>query len=215
MIHHFFEPLLSGNYILLDAARMNQAMEISKDLNPNFNSLYKEKDDPIIQSVAPFLFIFPHSKEFKDYYFDKGWGNSWGVMIYATAGFDELSRHFRRFVIVKSEDGVEFYFRFYDPRVLRVFLPDCDAKQLKAFFGPIHYFLLEDENPDYMIKFWMENNQLKTEKLLINAKEDPMQPKIQSSAAEIKPEELQNKAVRQTKISESAKPSKPKWNMFE
>lgn len=207
--------MLSGNYILLDAARMNQAMEVSKNLNPNFNSLYKDREDPIVQSVAPFLFIFPHSEEFSNYYFKEGWGNSWGVMIYTTAGFDELRRHFQRFVIVKSEDGVEFYFRFYDPRVLRVFLPDCDSKQLKAFFGPVHYFLVEDENPDYMIKFWMENNQLKSLKLLMHTEQESIQNRNKSFTSDLTKENIQHKPLSQSKTIGTTKPSKPKWNMFE
>ena len=34
-------------------------------------------------------------------------------------------------------------FRFYDPAILRAFLPTCDASQLAAMFGPIEAYLIE------------------------------------------------------------------------
>jgi hypothetical protein len=56
-----------------------------------------------------------------------------------------LYKHLRKFLIVQSEEGKEMYFRYYDPRVLRVFLPTCEPAQLKEFFGPIEAFLAENE----------------------------------------------------------------------
>ena len=57
------------------------------------------------------------------------------------------------------------YFRFYDPRVLRIFLPTCDAAQLKEFFGPVAHFICEDEDPAFGLVFSLEQGKLKTEKV--------------------------------------------------
>jgi hypothetical protein len=76
-----------------------------------------------------------------------------------------LYKHFRKFLIVKTEEGDELYFRFYDPRVLRIFLPSCDKEQLKEFFGPVSYFVCEDEDPGTGLIFSLEKNVLKTEKV--------------------------------------------------
>jgi hypothetical protein len=54
---------------------------------------------------------------------------------------------------VKTEDGKELYFRFYDPRVLRVFLPTCSPRETTGFFGPIKSFLLEDDPPQTLLRF--------------------------------------------------------------
>jgi hypothetical protein len=67
--------------------------------------------------------------------------------------------------MVKTEEGEELYFRFYDPRVLRIFLPTCDREQLKDFFGPVDYYLCEDEDPAYGLVFSLENSALKTERI--------------------------------------------------
>jgi len=44
-------------------------------------------------------------------------------------------------------------FRFYDPRVLRVFLPTCTSKEVLEFFGPITRYVLEGEEPIVILQY--------------------------------------------------------------
>ena len=222
--------MITGNFILLDAARMNDAIDEAKKLNPTHESLYKSKEDELLQSVAPFLFSFDNKGEFNNYFLDTGWGDSWGILINADVSFDVLHKHLRRFLIVKTEDGIELYFRFYDPRVLRIFLPTCDLKQLVEFFGPIQSFLMEDEDPRYGIKFSLQNGILQTRKihlreiasntLIADEKETEFK-----DANEVKVEETDDIFFTQKKRlkdnldnylnNKIPKPSKPKWNMLD
>ena len=39
------------------------------------------------------------------------------------------------------------------PRVLRVYLPTCNAKETEQFFGPIEHYLVEGETPDKLLQF--------------------------------------------------------------
>ena len=65
--------------------------------------------------------------------------------------------------MVLTEDGKTLYFRFYDPRVLRMFLPTCAPEQLAEFFGPVESFYVEDEDPARALRFSLEAGALKTE----------------------------------------------------
>jgi hypothetical protein len=67
--------------------------------------------------------------------------------------------------MIKTEDDQQLYFRFYDPRVLRIFLPTCDENQLREFFGPIEQFICEDEDPEFALVFSFEKNNLKTQRI--------------------------------------------------
>jgi hypothetical protein len=67
--------------------------------------------------------------------------------------------------MVQTEDKEELYFRFYDPRVLRIFLPTCDEDQLNEFFGPVDYFVCEDEDPAFALAFTLKDGELKTERM--------------------------------------------------
>ena len=45
--------------------------------------------------------------------------------------------------MVGAPGGERVYFRFYDPRVLRVYLPTCSSSELKGVFGPVGRFVVE------------------------------------------------------------------------
>lgn len=113
---------------------------------PAWDQPYKGSAEEKFSHVAPCLFSTRHSA-IAEWLFTEGWGQSWGVFIIAETNLDQLHRHFRRFLRIKTESGQQLYFRFYDPRVLRLFLPTCNQPQLLDFFGPIRYFLVEDSDP--------------------------------------------------------------------
>ena len=224
--------MITGNFIILDAARMSEAMEEAKKMNPSHQSLYAAKEDDMLQAVAPYLFSYDGHGRLNKYFIEKGWGDSWGVLIFSKAGFDDIYRHFRRFLKVKTEDGIELYFRFYDPRVLRIFLPTCDSKQLQDFFGPVQSFVVEDEDFRYGIKFWLQNGILQSKKIHFreisgsgSADETtpdlPKSPEIKEVKEEQKedtelyiPKQHQKESDSQSE-STVPKPKKPKWNMLD
>lgn len=72
-------------------------------------------------------------------------GKSWGIL--TTAAPDvTLARqrlHFKKFLRVRTEDGRELAFRFYDPRVLNAYLPTCTDAEFKTLLGPVKRLLAE------------------------------------------------------------------------
>ncbi|HYH16507.1 MAG TPA: DUF4123 domain-containing protein [Flavisolibacter sp.] len=148
----------------MDATKLDISFFSTEEFNQKYESLYKGGLEEDLVDVAPYLCTLQSTTEFKNLYKLNGWGNAWWVLLKTELSFDKIYKHFRKFLLVKTEDGQELYFRFYDPRVLRIFLPTCDSNQLKEFFGPIEYFICEDEDPTYGLIFSLANNQLKTER---------------------------------------------------
>lgn len=64
----------------------------------------------------------------------------WGIVFTSAKDMDALAKHFRRSIIVRDTRGRRLLFRFYDPRVLRAFLPTCKPKELAEFYGPVDEF---------------------------------------------------------------------------
>jgi hypothetical protein len=77
---------------------------------------------------------------------ERGWGKAWGIHALAPAetGLARVARHLKRLTKVLDPSGQVMTFRFYDPRVLRVFLPTVDAAQRAEMFGPLSAFVAED-----------------------------------------------------------------------
>ena len=157
--------MLSHTFSILDAARIFGEIETAQTLQTNFLSLYMGQSEEYLSSVAPYLFAYQPESEFSKWLLEKGWGNSWGIFVDTTIDLEQLQKHFRKFLMVKTEDGKELYFRFYDPRVLRIFLPTCDEQQLKDFFGPVSSFSMESEDQEFALAFLLEQGKLITRKI--------------------------------------------------
>lgn len=153
-------------YCLLGAARMDDLIDRAKELadENQYRCLYAGSAEETLSHVAPYLFIL-EKPALVDWLLTEGWGKSWGLFIVSEADSLVLYQHLRRFLYVRPTDGPALYFRFYDPRALRLFLPTCDADQLRAFFGPIRYFILEDEDDDFALNFWLEQGQLQQQRV--------------------------------------------------
>jgi len=91
---------------------------------------------------------------------EEAWGQRWGLFLRCDASMDKLRRHLRRFLLVKDPGGRRLVFRYYDPRVLRVYLPTCFAGELQEVFGPVESFWTEAEEPSSMLQFRRQANAL-------------------------------------------------------
>lgn len=175
-------------HTILDSASVTyDNIQLLTEMNKTGTSLYRGRSEEQLAEVAPFLFEISDNPEFLDYVQTNSAGKAWGFYMISAASFDDIFKHFRKFLIVKTDEGKELYFRFYDPRVLRIFLPSCDSAQLKEFFGPVTQFFMEDEEPHYGIRFWLENAQLKSERFdMATWSKSKMQiPVVQTSTAEV------------------------------
>src|SRR5438270_8279031 len=156
-------------YMLLDAARdpriYGWLTEFGEAVQQR--SLYQGDVGESLAHVSPYLMAVREDQPDSLRFAEAGFGQSWGLFVTSTAGFDDVRRHLRKFNIVYREDGTPLVFRFYDPRVLRVFLPTCTESELQRFFGPIDAFLAENEEGDSLLRFTLSNGELTQSRLAV------------------------------------------------
>ncbi|HVK66855.1 MAG TPA: DUF4123 domain-containing protein [Polyangium sp.] len=132
-------------YVVLDAARTDRILTVVRESVDRYRSLYEGIDGEALEDVAPYLVELSPTSPLLPRLVEEGWGNRWGIFVEYPRDFKELRRHLRRFLMVADADTrKKFYFRFYDPVVLREFLPTCTPKQRAELFGEIGAFLVED-----------------------------------------------------------------------
>lgn len=68
-----------------------------------------------------------------------------------------------------ENDGRKVYFRYYDPNILRIFLPTCDPEQSAVFFGPVRAFTAEDPEQGQTLLFTRRNDQLVTKQVAVTS----------------------------------------------
>ena len=131
-------------YALVDAARDERIYPAVLRADCEWTCLYRGDAAVTMAEVAPYLVQLDRASRFTAWLLENGWGDSWGVFLNAPVTLEVLRNHFRRFVYAQLPDGRNVYFRFYDPRVLRVYLPTCTPDEMVKIFGPVERFLLED-----------------------------------------------------------------------
>ncbi len=142
-------------YIILDAARVEQmpAQLFELEDDPEYFSLFFDTPQAELIDVAPYLVKVDMDSRLLAWMLDEGWGKSWGIFISATMELEELFEHLRQFLKVKDPEGEELFFRFYDPRVLRIFLPTCNFQEIMQFFGAVGSYMVESEDGGKLLEF--------------------------------------------------------------
>ncbi len=124
-------------YAVLDAARNpSSLLECIRERDLPSYSLFSGRLARRLDHVAPFLVSAGTDPGFLSLW-EEHFGENYGVLLLSGAPPGELWRHLRSVFVSSDEDGNEFFFRFYDPRVLGLFLPTCTPHDLSAFLGPI------------------------------------------------------------------------------
>jgi Domain of unknown function (DUF4123)/FHA domain len=144
-----FQPL----YALLDASREPSVLKVILESKEEHQSLYEGAQGAQLAHFAPYLIRIPQLSPLIDTLAKQAWSKSWGVFVTSDLPLKELRTHFRHYLNVKLPDGQQVYFRYYDPRVLRLFLPTCLPEEANQFFGPVKHFFMEAEDPNLALHF--------------------------------------------------------------
>ena len=153
------------DYLLLDAARMARHFDVFREKDCHYECLYEDRSRDDLASVAPYLVTIASGNDLLPWIKDNGFGNAWGVFISAAVGFETLLQHFRKFLVTKTPGTGEQYFRFYDPRVLKRFLPAATAPAIIDFFGPGEAFIAEADTKKDAIAYRHQNGVLQQDVL--------------------------------------------------
>jgi len=147
-------------WAVFDGASVPDLRQQISDHEPEHACLFTGELKPDMQEVAPYMVKLDPKGALTDWVIEKGWGQHWCIFAEATDDFVSMRNHFRSFVTVHDPAGKPMYFRFYDPRVMRVFLPTCNSDELRQIFGPVQSYMMEDENPAVMLRFRVKDSAL-------------------------------------------------------
>ncbi|MCZ8112186.1 MAG: DUF4123 domain-containing protein [Betaproteobacteria bacterium] len=139
-------------WAVLDCARDPAIYRLLLESRLEFLCLYSGKLPRELELVAPHIVELLPGHRLTERLLDEGWGRAWGVFV----SIDDptaLRPHLRRLLKVQDETGRRLLFRFYDPRVLRAFVPTCRPDELQQLFGPIGACFAEDEDAARLLTF--------------------------------------------------------------
>lgn len=150
---YLFSDAETNVYAVLDAANAPDLLDKLYELRPPFACLYNGELEADMAEVAPYLVQLDADGPFTRWLLEQGWGRNWGIFLTSPGDLRAVRRHLRTFLMVYDPDGQPLYFRYYDPRVLRTYLPTCNAEETQFVFGPVERYLLEDQDTAILLRF--------------------------------------------------------------
>ncbi len=75
---------------------------------------------------------------------EHGFEKRWFIFASSDLVLESFVRHLKKFTVVKNERGETLFFRFYDPHVLRQYLPMFSDQQRVSFFKNVTKVFFED-----------------------------------------------------------------------
>lgn len=158
----------SDIWAIIDTARDPKAYWTLANSHLNYSCLFAGELPDVLEQAAPYLVQLTSEDAYTDY-LAANLGNSLGVFLQCDAAMKSVRHHLRKLLTVRDPRGAKMLFRFYDPRILRVFLPTCDSGELEQMYGPIKTYWAEDTTPNKLIEFRNSKKGLEVAKLSLVA----------------------------------------------
>jgi len=134
-----------------------------------------------LKLAAPYLVSLDPEDRTTQYILKRGWGNGWGIFLRSSNGMETLRRHLKSLLMVKDYKGRRLLFRYYDPRVLRVYLPTCWPAELEKVFGPVKAYLAEGAESGTAIQYRLGDRGLVEKTLRLEAQTGARIPQVVSA----------------------------------
>lgn len=152
-------------WMILDCARDPAAYSLYLESSTDKECLYSGNLAPELRLAAPYLLRLDFEERYARRFLKNSLGRSWGIILKCDNNLKAIRKHLRQFLVVRDYSGRKLVFRYYDPRVLRTYLPTCTPAELREVYGPIESFWAEGEEPNSLLEFRFDGRQLQTRDL--------------------------------------------------
>jgi hypothetical protein len=132
-------------HAVLDGARDERIHRAVYDSRLDYECLFAGELSYDLMLAAPYLVRLTPEASFTRWLLEEGWGKSFGVFAWSFADLETLRRHFRRILQVRDEAGQKLFFRFYDPRVIRTYVPTATVAEMREVLGPLTRLITEGD----------------------------------------------------------------------
>jgi hypothetical protein len=170
------DPDAAPVHWLLDGARDPQIADLVRSSGLEYACLFNGQLHPRLEAAAPYLVHLPLASAAAKQLLSRGWGRAWGIFVIAepNVAFAEHRLHWKKFLRVQTEQGQALAFRYYDPRVLNIFLPTCTGDELRTFFGPAIRLMAESDEGARLRTFALQDGALRTQEYPLTGSPPPL-----------------------------------------
>jgi hypothetical protein len=152
-------------YGILDCAVDQALYEHVARLEPGGAAcLFEGRLNPALKQVSPHLVELAPDDPLSRAWRSTGWGKNWGILISSRENLAFVRRRLRHFTQARLPDGQgPVLFRFWDPRVFRVYMPLVEPGEITPWFEGIERYVAETEDGKGSIRYSFKNGSLAVE----------------------------------------------------
>ncbi len=135
LLFGFSEPL--NVYVVIDAAKIPLLLDILEEHDFEGACLLPGRLAPDVAAAAPYVILLEPDSRLCEWLLKEYWRADAFIALRSEHALGPVMKHLRGLTVAKVPDGSRAYFRFYDPRVLRAYLPTCTDEERAIFFGDV------------------------------------------------------------------------------
>ncbi|HEX8570310.1 MAG TPA: DUF4123 domain-containing protein [Caulobacteraceae bacterium] len=149
-------------YGVLDCSRSPELYEHAARLEPEASAcLFEGRLDQRVRRVSPFVVELAPADPLSRLWRTHGWGRAWGILISSRATLPQVRRRLRHFTQVRLPDGSgPVLFRFWDPRVFRVYFPTTDPSALPGWFEDVDRYIVETPDGAGSVRYSLQGQEV-------------------------------------------------------
>jgi hypothetical protein len=139
---------MSELYAIVDCARDRRIFDLVHDALFPMCLFTTAVLSPIGRN-APYLLPVEHADRLMNAWRTVGAGQNWGLFVRSSLQQARLRQRLRTFNLCRLPNGKTVLFRWWDPRVFRVYLPSCPSEDLSLWFDGVDDFICERPGGGY------------------------------------------------------------------
>ena len=132
-------------YSVIDGASAPPLLGKLAEYEPKHTCLFRGELSIEMAEVVPYMVKLEADDDFTNWLLEYSTQAPCCIFAHTDKDFLTLRKHFRSFLRVESPEGETLHFRYYDPRVLSIYLPNCEAEDNKVFYANVveQFFLFD------------------------------------------------------------------------
>lgn len=141
-------------YSVIDGASAPVLLGRLAEYEPKHTCLFRGELSIEMAEVAPYMVQLEAGDDFTNWLLEYAIEYPCCIFAHTDKDFLTLRKHFRGFLRVESPEGETLHFRYYDPRVLGIYLPNCEEEENEVIYADvINKFLIADAEEQLVKEF--------------------------------------------------------------
>lgn len=133
---------MSELYAIVDCARDRRIFDLVHDALFPMCLFATDILSPVGRN-APYLVPVEHADRLMNAWRTVGAAQNWGLFVRSSLPQARLRQRLRTFNLCRVPSGKTVLFRWWDPRVFRIYLPTCPSEDLAPWFDGVDDFICE------------------------------------------------------------------------